>query len=232
MNELKFNWGHGVTDTTPTITPGQILLDKDNNTLHIDTDDNQRLQISDPTKMDKFGEYRTIHAEVEGGLTSDYNQINFSTGNTTYLSLTDYLQNVQSPDDNQDVPSCSLSLISNRMDIENRKLRSGGILAEIIDNSNSTYDYEAVHNRIQFSGYRLSLEFGSINLNTGENIYTQNEIWFDDGGIELRIDPDNEFGGYVRGITKVQDDSDATNKQYVDNAVTNAKMTWGEYIVA
>lgn len=60
--KVKFNMGENATDSNPPIEAGQILLDKaqDKQCLFVDVDDSTRLQVKDPTKMDKWGEVHSL----------------------------------------------------------------------------------------------------------------------------------------------------------------------------
>ena len=86
--KVKFNMGENATDSNPPIEAGQILLDKagDKQCLFVDVDDSTRLQVKDPTKMDKWGEVNSYgdpytyiepstsivlgHTTLSGGTTS------------------------------------------------------------------------------------------------------------------------------------------------------------------
>ena len=59
--KVKFNMGENATNSNPPIEAGQIVLDKaeDKQCLFVDVDDSTRLQVEDPTKMDKWGEVIT-----------------------------------------------------------------------------------------------------------------------------------------------------------------------------
>lgn len=53
-NDVMFMWGESLTETTPAVNTGQILLDKTTSTLHVDTDTG-RTQIVDNTKLPLSG---------------------------------------------------------------------------------------------------------------------------------------------------------------------------------
>lgn len=40
------------------------------------------------------------------------------------------------------------------------------------------------------------------------------------------------FNTKLKSSCTPTDNTDITNKQYIDNVITNAKMAWGEYVVA
>lgn len=58
LYKVKFSMGENATDSNPAIEAGQIILDtaQDKECVFVDINDTTRLQVKDPTKMDKWGE--------------------------------------------------------------------------------------------------------------------------------------------------------------------------------
>ena len=58
LYKVKFSMGENATDSNPAIEAGQIVLDtaQGKECVFVDINDSTRLQVKDPTKMDKWGE--------------------------------------------------------------------------------------------------------------------------------------------------------------------------------
>ena len=58
LYKVKFSMGENATDSNPAIEAGQIVLDtaQGKECVFVDINDSSKLQVKDPTKMDKWGE--------------------------------------------------------------------------------------------------------------------------------------------------------------------------------
>lgn len=79
LYKVKFSMGENATDSNPAIEAGQIVLDtaEGKECVFVDINDSTRLQVKDPTKMDKWGEveyptqdtsYTNIYTDTEAGV--------------------------------------------------------------------------------------------------------------------------------------------------------------------
>ena len=59
---VSFKIGENASESSPPIVPGQFLVDAaaDKQCLYLDTDESTRIQLKDPTKMDKWGEVHSL----------------------------------------------------------------------------------------------------------------------------------------------------------------------------
>ena len=98
LYKVKFSMGENATDSNPAIEAGQIVLDtaEGKECVFVDINDSTRLQVKDPTKMDKWGEveypaqdtsYTNIYTNAGAGVRFNVGPKSDYTG--PYLSLED-----------------------------------------------------------------------------------------------------------------------------------------------
>ena len=122
---VSFKIGENASESNPPIVPGQFIIDAaaDKQCLYLDTDESTRIQLKDPTKMDRWGEVSNLNgntivqplsATMIGCTTgSEDNPIQ----NITCLSI---------PDSSDDDPSIGF-LISDTSDSSYQSMVSQGV---------------------------------------------------------------------------------------------------------
>lgn len=209
---VTFTMGEDVTDTNPPKVAGQIVLDTapDASTLYVDTDENTRLQVTDPTKMDKWAEVRTQRME---------------NGNVTVLNTAC-----------EGVPVSTLMLtdgdyLSAPSDI------SCGIALETVYTQSYKYTTALFQVKLVPKGPSIA---GSLLVRSGYNtpmVITLNESSQSSTLLGIALDAWNDgsdhagiilsgIAPFISGLAAPTLETHAANKKYVDDSIASIQQTW------
>ena len=221
--------GENATDSNPPIEAGQILLDKaeDKQCLFVDVDDSTRLQVKDPTKMDKWGEVSISEVPFQGAVSILMKNIVVNDPDPLshgYLAQQTLIGTSIINESNQTAPNATLQIMSmgDPNDAEN--------YFHIIS-MQSARTHEGVHYRgaISLSGMDMDMLDLRVESTSGDSYDdTCARLVLNAGGfIEVESSSSvNPAGISIRGIQDVSRDTDAANKKYVDDQVLSVQTTW------
>ena len=203
--------GENATDSNPPIEAGQILLDKaeDKQCLFVDVDDSTRLQIKDPTKMDKWAELQTLQV---------------GQGSITALNI-----------NYEDIPDHVLALVDG--DYTNPSDLSMGIALETI--RTESYKYSTVVFQLNLltsptniagvvtmsSGYQDPMHIELSRDGTGSSLLAISLNAWNDGSDHAGISLSG-ISPFISGLATPTSDTHAANKKYVDDQVLSVQTTW------
>ena len=209
--KVKFNMGENATDSNPPIEAGQILLDKaeDKQCLFVDVDDSTRLQIKDPTKMDKWAELQTLQV---------------GQGSITALNI-----------NYEDIPDHVLALVDG--DYTNPSDLSMGIALETI--RTESYKYSTAVFQLNLltsptniagvvtmsSGYQDPMHIELSRDGTGSSLLAISLNAWNDGSDHAGISLSG-ISPFISGLATPTSDTHAANKKYVDDQVLSVQTTW------
>lgn len=227
--KVKFNMGENATDSNPPIEAGQILLDKaeDKQCLFVDVDDSTRLQVKDPTKMDKWGEVSILETPFQDTASVIRKDIVVNDPDPLshgYFAQQTYIGTSIIDESNQTAPNAMLQIasIGDPNDAEN--------YFNIIS-VQSAGTHEGVHYKSMISLSDVGMDMLDLRVeSTSGDSYDDTcarLILNANGFIEVESSSTvNPAGISIRGIQDVSRDTDAANKRYVDTQVASVEPTW------
>ena len=226
--KVKFNMGENATDSNPPIEAGQILLDKaeDKQCLFVDVDDSTRLQVKDPTKMDKWGEVSISEVPFQGVsiLLKDIVVNDPDPLSHGYFAQQTLIGTSIINESNQTAPNATLQIMSmgDPNDAEN-------YFNTISMQSAGTHEEVHYRGRISLSDMGMDMLDLRVESTSGDSYDdTCARLVLNAGGfIEVESSSSvNPAGISIRGIRDVSRDTDAANKKYVDDQVLSVQTTW------
>lgn len=212
---VSFTMGSGVTDSVPSKIPGQISLDTDTSALYVDIDADNRLQVKDPTKMDKFGEVM-LDIPYEG---KTLNLVSLDESKVFALGIPDTNNLLNS---NGYIIYNGYQVLNLNSDVK-IELNSNSILHTCSSGSISIYD-DLFSVTLSSVG---NLRFGRVNGSTKFRLQLHHA---DNPTITsiLTYIPTSPGVGTLSGIANPSIDSDAANKAYVDSTIHEA-ISWQDF---
>lgn len=209
IKNVSFTMGSGLTDSNPKKIPGQISLDTNSSALYIDIDNASRLQVKDPTKMDKFGKV-TLGIPYEGA-SIDLVSLDESSAFALGIPDTDNLLNSNG------------YIIAQDRQVMNFNSNISGIL---------TNDYIL----FKYNDSNLTIEHNHVGINA--DIFNYMSFGYIDStwSLYVRVHEDAESDstmrytadGVLSGVSNPNNDNDAANKAYVDSTIHEA-ISWQDF---
>lgn len=231
---VSFKIGENASESSPPIVPGQFLVDAaaDKQCLYLDTDESTRIQLKDPTKMDKWGEVNIQDTPVQDNIS--YHTKSIIVNDPDPLShgwLGQQLVITTSPIEESNPMASAAGFQMMSMGDPNDAETYFHILTIPVQSTRNGIHYRSAISVSDIDKETLSLRIDSAPVSGNS---------YDDQNIKLSLNIDgyievyssitaNPLGASIRGIQDVSRDTDAANKKYVDDQLSSVQTTWVDW---